>query len=169
MRVLGIDPGFSVTGYAIITVASGKTQLEDFGCLKMRSTDHLSLRVGQFYQFFKQKIIDFQITHLSLETSFLGKNAQTFLKLGYLRGILYLLADQHSLILQESTPTQVKAAVVGVGSASKDQVAFVVQRLFVILTKSGALKQDVTDAVAIALCGIFSQSRDQRVKNSYLR
>ncbi len=169
MKILGVDPGFSVTGFAVIVVESGKTALEDFGFLKMKSSDELSVRVGQFYQFFNKKILDLKITHISLETSFLGKNAQTFLKLGYLRGILYLLADQHKLLLQESTPMQVKAAVTGVGSASKDQVAFIVQRLFIALTKNGSLKHDVTDAVAIALCGVFSQSRDQRIKNQFLR
>lgn len=159
MKVLGIDPGFQVTGYALISKQGSLTSLHDYGFLRMKSTDHLSVRVGQFYNFFQQKIMEQGVTHLALETSFLGKNAQTFLKLGYLRGVLYLLANQHRLQLREFAPTEVKAAVTGTGSASKEQVAYLVQRLFPTLQKQTHLKLDVTDALAVALCGMMQESK----------
>ena len=86
--VLGVDPGFSVTGFALVAKAQRITVL-DCGYLKMSAQKTLSQRTGQFYVFFQQKILEHHVTHIALETSFLGKNAQTFLKLGFLRGILY--------------------------------------------------------------------------------
>ena len=102
----------------------------DFGYLPLPPKEHLSKRVGIFYSFLESKIKEFGVSRISLETSFLGKNAQTFLKLGYLRGILYLLADQHDLQLHEFAPREIKQAVVGYGGASKEQVAAMVMRMF---------------------------------------
>ncbi len=154
--ILGVDPGFHVTGFAIVTICSGKTSLCDWGLLKMRPTDSLIVRVGQFYSFFVKKITDFHITHIAIETSFLGKNAQTFLKLGYLRGILYLLANQNNLNLSEYAPMQIKAAVTGHGGASKEQVANILFRYFPALKNAPSVQRlDMTDALAIALCGAW--------------
>jgi len=125
--ILGIDPGFHITGYGVLRQDdNGKSYLLDFGYLKMSSKKHLSERTGEFYKFFSEKISVHSVTHISLETPFLGKNAQVFLKLGYLRGILYLLADQNGLSLSEFAPREVKISIVGYGGASKDQVAMMI-------------------------------------------
>lgn len=153
MRLLGIDPGFQVTGYSIIDKTVQKTSLVDCGYLKMSSTKALSERVGIFHDFFQSKIETQKISDLALETPFLGKNAQNFLKLGYLRGILYLLANKHALQLHEFSPSQVKQSLTGFGGASKDQVARVVLRLFPHLAAPD--KADVTDAIAVSLCGVW--------------
>ncbi len=151
--ILGIDPGFSVTGFAILKKEGRQACLLDYGYLKMSPSHHLSNRVHQFYDFCKEKIIKYSVTHIALETPFLGKNAQNFLKLGYLRGVLYLLASQHTLELCEFTPCEVKLSVTGFGGASKEQVARVVIRLFPTMVKPN--KEDVTDALAITLCGLW--------------
>ncbi len=156
--ILGVDPGFHVTGYAIIE-HSTRVLLHDCGYLKLSPQHALPQRVGQFYSFFIEKIKIHGITHIALETSFLGKNAQTFLKLGYLRGILYLLADQHHMMLTEFAPREIKMAVTGFGGASKDQVAAMMVRLFPRLTEFGSIERnDVTDALAVCLCGVWQQS-----------
>lgn len=169
MKILGIDPGFTATGFAIIEKKDGTTRLNDYGYLKLKPADHLSVRIGIFYEYFQQKIEDFSISHISLETSFLGKNAQVFLKLGYLRGILYLLADQNKISLTENSPREIKAAITGSGAASKEQVAYVASRLFPVIKQTKNLRLDVTDAIAIAFCGLLSQSRDQLTKKQYSR
>ena len=157
--VLGVDPGFSVTGYAIISKDSQRVAVLDCGYLKMSPQQALSRRVGQFYQTFHDKIQQHNVTSIALETSFLGKNAQTFLKLGFLRGILYLLADQNNLTISEFAPREIKMAVTGFGGASKEQVAAMMMRLFPKLLEFGAIERnDVTDALAISLCGIWVQN-----------
>jgi crossover junction endodeoxyribonuclease RuvC len=151
--ILGIDPGFHVTGYGIIKKEGRTTYLLDCGYLQMASTKPLSERVHIFYTFFMQKVGDYAVTDLALETPFLGKNAQNFLKLGYLRGILYLISHQHQLKLHEFAPREVKQSITGFGGASKDQVARVIMQLFPKLHEQK--KQDVTDALAVTLCGLW--------------
>lgn len=153
MRVLGIDPGFSFTGYAVVVKEVNRTMLLDFGYLKLPQSKSLQERVALFHDALEQKIINLKITDLSIETPFLGKNAQNFLKLGYLRGILYLLAYKYNLILHEFAPTQVKQSLTGFGGASKEQVARVLFQLFPTLAKLD--KYDATDALAISLCGLW--------------
>ena len=98
--ILGVDPGLSYTGYAIIVRHEKGSAVVDYGYLQLNKEKDLPKRVALFHEFFVEKITKHGATHLSLETPFLGKNAQTFLKLGYLRGILYLLASKHNLQIQ---------------------------------------------------------------------
>ncbi len=156
VTILGVDPGFGVTGFSVVKTDQGKSFLLDCGYLKMNSSKHLLERTGIFYTFIQEKITRHNVTQIALETSFLGKNAQVFLKLGYLRGILYLLADQHKLVLHEFAPREIKTAVTGFGGASKEQVAMMMLTMFPKLNEFGGIeKADVTDALAIALCGLW--------------
>lgn len=153
MIILGIDPGFHIAGYSIIKKEGNRILLLDSGYLKMSPTKHLSERISIFHNFFAEKIARWHITDLALEIPFLGKNAQNFLKLGYLRGILYLLSHNNNLIMHEFSPREIKQAITGFGGASKDQVARVILQLFPRLEKPE--KEDVTDALAVTLCGLW--------------
>ena len=153
MIILGIDPGFSFTGYAVLKKDGNRTVLLDFGYLKLPQAKPLQERVALFHDAIESKIIKFQVNHLAIETPFLGKNAQNFLKLGYLRGILYLLAYKNNLTLHEFAPTQIKQSLTGFGGASKEQVSRVLFQLFPTLAKPD--KYDATDALAISLCGLW--------------
>ncbi len=155
MIILGIDPGLSITGYAIMKKEKQKTEVLDYGAINFSSKDPLEIRIGQFYAAFNEKIAKELITSIALETPFLGKNAQNFLKLGYLRGIIYLLADQHGIPVEEFAPRQVKLAVTGSGAAPKEQVARVITRLFKGIETPKTY--DVTDALAVTLCGIWKR------------
>jgi len=154
---LGIDPGFTVTGFGIVSYNDNKLKLIDSGILPMSSKDSLACRVHQFHSFFVEKIREHNVTALALETPFLGKNAQNFLKLGYLRGIVYLLSATHSLELFEFAPSEIRLSVTGFGGADKEQVARVIRMLF--NTLSGTFKLDMTDAIAVALCAAWRNPR----------
>lgn len=154
MIILGIDPGFSFTGFGILKKEGQQTRLLDYGYLKMSPTKSLAERIVIFHDFFQDKIKQHGVTNIGIETPFLGKNAQNFLKLGYLRGIIYLLSAQHTIPLHEFAPREVKAAVTGYGGADKDQVARMVMRLFPALAAPD--KKDVTDAIAVTLACLWS-------------
>lgn len=150
--VLGIDPGLCITGYCIMQMQQCGPVLHDCGIIKLSSTQTIASRLNTIYQLLQAKILENGVCEIALETPFLGKNAQNFLKLGYVRGILYLLAAQHNLVIHELAPRQVKCAITGFGGADKEQVARVLMRLFPGLTKT---HYDLTDAVGVALCGIW--------------
>lgn len=95
----------------------------------------------------------------------MGKNAQNFLKLGYLRGIVYLLSDLHEINLHEYSPREVKQAVTGFGGASKEQVARILLQLFPGLQKPK--REDVTDALAVGLCGLWRKKNIQINNTTY--
>ena len=153
MVILGIDPGVIVAGFGVLKKGHGNPQLIDYGYLKQSSTKSLIERVGVFGEFIDAKISEHDVTHIALETPFLGKNSQSFLKLGYLRGLVYERAYRNNIILGEYAPTEVKCAVTGYGRASKEQVARMVTQLFPGM-KAPEL-YDVTDALAVTLCGYW--------------
>lgn len=153
MIMLGVDPGFTTTGFSLVCKTNNCDTIIDCGHISLSSSKSLEVRVKKFYDFFQAKITTYNVTDLAIETPFLGKNAQTFLKLGYLRGTLYLLASQFGLKLHEFSPREVKQAVTGFGGAQKEQVAQVLHMLFPKLQKP--VKNDVTDAIAVSLCGLW--------------
>lgn len=156
MRILGIDPGTRYAGYAVLEKKKQKIKLLEYGCLNVSKKRNLAEKIGSIYEFFAEKSGELKITHLAIETPFLYKNASTFLKLGYVRGILYLIAHQNNLILQEFAPTEVKQQVTGYGKASKEQVANMVLHFFSIQRPQ---RDDITDALAISLCGLWRENK----------
>lgn len=153
MIILGVDPGFKFSGFGILKTEGRASCLIDHGFLALPQTKSLSFRIGMFYDFFSEKVTQWKVTDLSLETPYLGKNAQNFLKLGYLRGNLYLIAEKNKLNLHEYSPPEVKQAVTGFGGAKKDQVARIILQLFPGMKLPE--KHDVTDALAVTLCGLW--------------
>jgi crossover junction endodeoxyribonuclease RuvC len=153
MIILGVDPSCISTGYAILSASGNKAGLLDYGVLPLPSKKPLAERVHIFYTFLEEKIRTYHVTHLSIETPFLGKNAQNFLKLGYLRGVLLLLSSQHALVLYEFSPREIKRSLTGQGGASKQQVARTMMRLFPGLAYPK--KFDLTDALAITVAGLW--------------
>lgn len=151
--ILAIDPGFTNTGFAVLTKVNRQMVLLDYGVLNFKASLELPQKIGIFHKFLNEKIKQYSVTCIALETPFLGKNAQNFLKLGYLRGIMYLNADTHNLFLLEYTPRQVKISVTGFGGAEKEQVARVISRFFPHIQIT---KFDATDAIAVGLCGLWA-------------
>lgn len=165
MVVLGLDPSFTATGYAVLATQGSKQVLMCYGFLPLPAKHSMQQRIGMFHDFFTKLIPQYNVTCIALETPFLGKNAQTFLKLGYLRGTLYLLAHQHNLKIIEFSPREIKAQVAGSGAAQKDQVARVVHLLFPRLQSTAS--HDITDAIAVSLCGLSGlQSAELRSRES---
>ena len=153
MILLGVDPGTQFSGYSVFRKESTILSLLDYGVLKLGAQKPLPERVYKFHEEIDLLMNKNKIDYLVLETPFLGKNAQNFLKLGYLRGILYLLAQKHNIKITEFTPREVKQSVTGFGGASKEQVAFMIFRLIPKIEPS--VRNDITDALAVGLCGVW--------------
>lgn len=153
MVILGVDPGIICAGFSIASIEHGRVMLLDYGFVRLSQSAPIPERLSILFDAFSSKIELFHVTDLVFETPFLGKNAQNFLKLGYVRGILYLLIHRYKLTVHEFSPREVKRAITGSGAADKEQLARVLLRLFPGLELPERF--DVTDAIALSLCGIW--------------
>ena len=163
MIVLGIDPGTFYAGFAILTDGSRAKhtaiKLIKAGVLKLKRTDPLPARLLSIYECFKKLIIEYNVDIISLETAFCFKNPQTFMKLGYIRGLVYLLSEQYDTKVIEFAPKEIKKAIVGTGAGTKEDVAHALCKIFPELRNAvkAGVRDDITDAIAIGTVGLWKK------------
>ncbi len=155
MNILGIDPGSRNLGYCIIHWDGKKFSLVEAGLLKIKAKE-LQEQIVELVEGFDIILKAHKVDEVAIEDIFFAYNPKSVLKLAQFRGALSLKILQEVGYFYEYTPLQVKKAVTGNGKAAKEQVAFMVKRLFGIKKEIKPL--DITDAMAIALTHL------QRVK-----
>ncbi len=153
MVVIGVDPGSLFTGYGVIRQEGADFQVLASGVIRLNPRKTHAERIGEIYRELDGVIGAWNPSRAALETVFVSRNVQSALKLGQVRGAVIALAVNRRLELAEYAPREVKAAVTGRGSASKQQVAFMVQRM--LLMRQAPATLDVTDALGIALCDLL--------------
>jgi len=156
VRVLGIDPGTSVTGYGVVEYGNGTPgfgRLIECGVIRLTTRSPLPLCLAQLHDGIVQLIERHRPTALALEDAFYHKNVRTTLVLGHARGVVLLAAQQHALAISEYAPATVKKSVVGAGAAPKSQVAAMVARL--LRLKHAPRPSDAADGVAVALTHVI--------------
>jgi len=150
--VLGVDPGTLVTGYAIVERSGAQLRLLTCGVIKNASGNPLPIRLKKIHAELCAVIDMFHPDEFAIESAFYGKNAQSALKLGHARGVSILAAVERNIPSSEYSPREVKKAVTGNGHASKPQVQYMVRTILDL--PSAALRMDMSDAIAIAICHI---------------
>ena len=155
MNILGIDPGSRNLGYCIVHWDGKKFSLIEAGLLKIKGKE-LQEQIVELVEGIDVILKAHKVDEVAIEDIFFAYNPQSVLKLAQFRGALSLKILQEVGYFYEYTPLQVKKAVTGNGKATKEQVAFMVKRLFGIKKEIKPL--DITDAMAIALTHL------QRVK-----
>lgn len=150
MRILGIDPGSETLGWGIVDGNVSKYASVDFGVVKSNSRQSFSKRLANIYMGVAQVIDNFQPDVLSIEEAFYAANVGVALKLGQVRGVILLLAEQRGLEIAEYAPRLIKQTVVGYGNADKRQVQEMVKLL--LKMRSVPSPHDAADALAIAIC-----------------
>lgn len=149
-KILGIDPGTRVTGFGIISECNGSFNPLDFGCIRPPA----KLPIAERYLIIFNAVEHLLETHspdaVAVESQFVYKNVQSAMKIGMARGTVLLAAARRKIPIYEYAPTKAKLAVVGNGSASKEQV----QRMIQLLLKlpHPPEPEDAADALALALC-----------------
>lgn len=150
-KILGIDPGSNLLGYAILEIpARGKPVISCYGRLDLRSYENQATKLRQIFQELQHLIRQHQPTDAAIEAPFFGKNVQAMLKLGRAQGAAMLVAALEGLEVEEYSPRSIKKAVTGKGSASKQQVAGMLPHLV-----KGDLREislDASDAIGAAYC-----------------
>lgn len=153
MIILGIDPGTNVTGFGIIKFEKNTYSRVISGIIKLPSAKPIPERLNTIYNEIDKLIKTYKPDEFAIETAFYGKNIQSTLKIGYARGVSLLAAFHNGITISEYSPREIKKSVVGRGSASKEQVSFMIKSILLIKDKS--MKTDESDALAIALCHAF--------------
>jgi len=160
-KILGIDPGSNITGYAVIETLNNKFIPLCFGCINIRNKP-LTEKLATIHQEICQVIQQHQPDTLSIEQVFVGKNVQSALKLGQARGVAIAAAGIYGLELHEYSPRNIKQAIVGYGAADKGQMQLMVRHL---LNIKSAIAEDAADALAIALCHAYQPAWLQKLKD----
>jgi crossover junction endodeoxyribonuclease RuvC len=149
--VLGIDPGVSETGWAILAVEQGSTaKLLSCGVIRTFPIDDLPSRLRIIHAALSAIIAEHRPGAVAVEEMFFTKIAHTIRATLQARGVILLAAAQHGLKVSEYNPRTVKLTLTGSGSAAKAQMQSVLQKA---LGLAEMLRpDDVADAAAIALC-----------------
>ncbi len=172
-KILGVDPGTNVLGYAVIEVDGKQLRAIDFGVLHLAKYNDHQTKLKEIYLQLQEIIETYLPVSMSIETPFYGKNVQSMLKLGRAQGVAIAAAITMGLDIYEYAPKKIKLAVTGSGNASKEQVYAMVERLLKIKIVKSYL--DATDALAAALChhyqGTNPQNGEKRFKDwaSYVK
>lgn len=162
ITILGIDPGSNVMGYGLIRVEGKKTSIITMGIITPN-------KLGSHYDKLKHIFIrvlsvidEYKPDEVALEAPFYGKNVQSMLKLGRAQGVAMSAALYRDLPIFEYAPLKVKQAITGMGRASKEQVAYFLQKMYGLADLPTDF--DATDAVAVAFCHHLQQGRPTQGK-----
>jgi crossover junction endodeoxyribonuclease RuvC len=161
IRILGLDPGLRVTGYAVLENRQRGPHICEAGIVRTSegaSTADLAVRVQCLYDGIKEVIEQFTPDVVCVEQLFSHYNhPRTAILMGHARGVLFLAAAQAKIPVSSYTATRVKKTITGHGRASKEQMQHAILREL----KLPRLPEphDVADALAIALCHYYTNNR----------
>lgn len=152
VRVLGIDPGSVITGYALVSSVPGRPDavLHEAGVVRLGRIERLVDRLVTLHEDMSELINQTRPDLIAIEKIYAHyAHPTTAIRMAHARGVILLAARQRRVDLVEVAATEVKKAVTGHGHATKRQIQLAVQaqcRLLELPTPS-----DVADAIAIAL------------------
>ena len=150
MRILGIDPGYGTTGFALIEGARGQFSLLRCGAITTPPNTDFSARLEMIYEDMRQLLEVCKPDCVAIEELFFGQNVTTGIGVAQSRGVILLAIRQAGLQVYPYKPMQVKQSVVGYGNATKHQVQDMTRRI--LRLERLPKPDDAADAIAIALC-----------------
>jgi len=154
MIILGIDPGTRITGYGVINIDGNKINCIEFGVIKNNQKCNSWECHAKIFEGLQKIIRAYAINEVAVESQFFFVNAKTALKIGEARSIALLPASLSGIPIVEYSPTHIKKAVVGTGTAKKEQVQFMMSKILNL--KNEFEYSDAADALAIAVCHAHS-------------
>ena len=163
-RILGIDPGTNILGFAVIEVIGEHVTVLEIGVLKLKDKKDHNEKLREIFLEIQEIIERYLPKDLAIEAPFFGKNVQSMLKLGRAQGVAMAAGMTMGLNITEYSPKKIKQSVTGNGNAAKEQVADMMCRLLNIKPEKLAL--DATDALSVALCHHYQRGRIPSSKKS---
>jgi crossover junction endodeoxyribonuclease RuvC len=154
MRILGIDPGLAIVGWAVLDSVKGQVYPVAYGAIKTPAHTKVEERLSTIKSDLETIIEKYHPDEMAVEEIFFNTNITTGISVSEARGVILCTAYDKGLKISEYTPLQVKQAVVGYGRADKMQV----QKMVKTILKVDSLPKldDITDSMAIAICHAHS-------------
>lgn len=148
--ILGIDPGLANTGWGIVEQCGPRLTCVAYGCVTTAKDVPLAQRLRKIHEQMAAVIERFQPSCVGIETVWFGVNVQSAFATGQARGAALVACAECDLDVLEFSPSQIKLAVVGTGSAEKDQVQYMVRQLLAL--EDIPRPDHAADALAAAIC-----------------
>ncbi|HHV42717.1 MAG TPA: crossover junction endodeoxyribonuclease RuvC [Clostridiaceae bacterium] len=157
MIILGIDPGYAITGYGLVVKERGAIRALDYGIISTPAKTYFPLRLRSIHEGLVDLIDTVKPDCIAIEELFFSRNTTTAIGTAQARGVAVLAAAQAGIPVYEYTPLQVKMAVTGYGRAEKIQIQEMVKILLKL--KKRPQPDDAADALAVAICHAHSGNR----------
>jgi len=154
MRILGIDPGFAITGYSIIDYIGNHFKLVNSGAVLTPKEESFPLRLYELNNKLEEIIDTYKPNAISVEELFFNNNVKTAINVAQARGVILVVGCRKNIPTYEYTPLQIKQAETGYGRADKIQVQRMVKTILGV-DKLPKL-DDTTDSMAAAICHAHS-------------
>ncbi|RED49783.1 crossover junction endodeoxyribonuclease RuvC [Aestuariispira insulae] len=149
MRLIGFDPGLRHTGWGVVDTDGNRLSFVACGTVSPPTNLDLADRLKCLHDGLMQVLEAHRPDEAAVEETFLNKNPGTTLKLGHARGVVLVSPAIYGIPVAEYSAKSVKQAVVGTGSATKDQIGMMVRTL---LPGCNPPSEDAADALAVAIC-----------------
>lgn len=149
MRLIGLDPSLTRTGWGIIDVKGRELDFVASGAIRTNPKQTMAERLGHLDRELGAVLDAHDPTEAVVEQIFVNRNPRSTLALGLARGAVFASVARRELRVHEYAPATVKQAVTGHGNASKEQVAALVRML---LPRAIVETHDASDALAVAIC-----------------
>ncbi len=160
MKVLGVDPGLQITGYALLERSGGKILIRDAGVIRVSPALPMPKRLRQLHQEAAGLIEEYHPDLVAVEELYAHyKHPRTAILMGHARGVFLLAAAQHNIDVRGYAATRVKKSLTGSGRAAKSQMQAAVTTQLKLKTIPSP--PDVADALAIALCCLEEIHREK--------
>lgn len=149
MRVIGVDPGLTRAGWAVVEQRGGRLAAVEFGTFHAQGADP-SAQLASLHRRLATAIKKHRPSAMAVERVFFNKNVRTAIRVSQASGVALCAGADARIPVFEYGPLEVKRAVVGVGDASKDQVTYMVKRILSL--EADPDTADAADALALAVC-----------------
>ena len=155
---MGIDPGTNYMGYGIVEIRNGKPEALVMGEIDLLKIKDPHQKLRYIFDRVQSLVAEYNPAEVAFESPFFGENVQSMLKLGRAQGVAIaaVLSASKEATIAEYAPMRIKQAITGRGSASKQQVATMINSI--LSTDYKPRKLDATDGMAVALCHWFTTS-----------
>jgi len=154
VRIFGIDPGSTRTGYGCVETDGRRHHLVTCGAIRALDIESFPHRLARIHRELTALLASCRPDCVAIENLFHATNVRSALRLGHARGVAMLAAVEAGCPVVEYTPAEIKQAVVGYGRAEKHQVQHMVKLLLGLATPPSP--HDAADALAVAICHVHS-------------